>query len=109
MKAYIAGKITGVPDYKKKFQQGVEALEKEGFVVLNPAVLPEGMSPADYMKICFAMIDVADVVAFLPDWTFSDGARLECDYCSYTSKEMLYLGNLTSFQNILKGATDNGN
>lgn len=103
MKAYIAGKITGVPDYKEKFQKGVEALVKEGFIVLNPAVLPEGMSPHDYMKICFAMIDVADIVFFLPDWTFSDGARLEYEYCNYISKKMMYLGNLESYQEVLKG------
>ena len=64
MKAYIAGAITSDPDYQNKFELGAQALQKEGFIVLNPATLPEGMHAGDYMKICFAMIDVADVVAF---------------------------------------------
>lgn len=36
MKAYIAGKITGDSDYKRKFAHAKACLEAEGFVVLNP-------------------------------------------------------------------------
>lgn len=100
MKAYIAGKITGDPNYHRKFNIGQQALECEGFTVLNPADLPEGMRPADYMKICFAMIDVADVVAFLPDWYQSRGARLENDYCQYTGKQTMYLESMTAYKNL---------
>lgn len=46
------------------------------------------MAPADYMRICFAMIDVADAVVFLPDAAESAGARLEKAYCEYVGKEM---------------------
>jgi hypothetical protein len=90
-KAYIAGKITGDKDYRKKFEAAALFLKSSGYVVLNPAVLPEGMSRADYMRICIAMIDSADVVGFLPGWTDSDGARLEREYCSYTEKPMVNL------------------
>ena len=55
--------------------------------MLNPAELPEGMAQADYMRICFAMIDVADAVVFLPDTAESAGARLEMAYCAYIGKE----------------------
>ena len=102
MKAYIAGKITGDPNYYAKFNTAQQALEYEGLTVLNPADLPEGMRPADYMKICFAMIDVADVVAFLPDWFESRGARLEHDYCQYTSKVTMYLESMTAYKNLTK-------
>lgn len=90
-KVYIAGKITGDPDYHEKFSEVKSFLESRGHTVLSPAVLPEGMSRADYMRICLAMIDSADVVGFLPDWTDSDGARLEREYCSYTEKPMVNL------------------
>ena len=93
MKAYIAGKITGDPDYRDKFQKAEKALKAEGFTVLNPARLPDGMSPGDYMRICFAMIDVADWVFFLPDFRNSNGARLEYDYCKYTGKQFSFLGS----------------
>ena len=91
VKIYIAGKITGDPDYQKKFRIVQRGLEEDGYIVLSPAVLPFGMSPADYMKICFAMIDVADKVYFMPDFRRSGGANLEREYCDYTKKPVCYL------------------
>ena len=87
-KIYIAGKIKGDPDYKAKFEAAAEAYEKKGYTVLNPAWMPEGMLPADYMRICFAMIDTADVVAFLPGYQLSAGAELELQYCFYIDKDV---------------------
>lgn len=86
MKIYIAGKITGESNYKAKFKEAEHKLKAEGHIVLNPAELPEGMAKEDYMRICFAMIEVADKVCFLPGWYGSDGARLEYDYCTYIGK-----------------------
>ncbi len=87
-KVYIAGKITGDPDYKAKFTEVENFYKKKGYIVLNPAVLPSGMQPADYMRICFAMIDTADVVAFLPDFKRSTGADVEHAYCCYIDKNI---------------------
>ena len=83
---YIAGKITGDDNYRAKFAAVAELLTADGHIVLNPAVLPEGMSHADYMRINMAMIDTADGVALLPDWEDSPGARLEHEYCGYIGK-----------------------
>lgn len=90
-KVYIAGKITGDSEYREKFRKAQRELEAEGFIVLNPAELPEGMQPSDYMRICFAMMDCADIVAFLPDYSQSRGARLEFDWCQYTGKQTVML------------------
>ena len=87
MKVYIAGKITGDPGYRDKFAAEEIQLGGQGHTVLNPAELPEGMATADYMRICFAMIDVADAVVFLQDAKDSAGARLEMAYCEYIGKE----------------------
>ena len=86
VKIYIAGKITGDPNYKAKFEAAAEEYKKKGYLVLNPSWMPKGMQPADYMRICFAMIDTADVVAFLPGYRTSPGAQLELQYCFYTDK-----------------------
>lgn len=91
MKVYLAGKITGDPEYQKKFQAAKEQMEKEGHIVLNPAELPEGMSAADYMRVCIAMIDTADIIAFLPSWKISGGAKIERDLCRYIGKKIRYL------------------
>lgn len=85
MKVYIAGKIAGNKKYHEMFDLAERVYSKK-YIVLNPATLPEGMSAADYMRICFAMIDAADLVAFLPGWRTSPGAQLERAYCSYIGK-----------------------
>lgn len=87
-KIYIAGKITGDPDYKAKFNAAAEEYKKRGYTVLNPSWMPQGMQKADYMRICFAMIDTADVVAFLPDFKQSAGAEVEHAYCRYIDKSI---------------------
>ena len=90
-KLYIAGKITGDPHYREKFAEAENFYTARGYTVLTPAALPEGMRPADYMRICFAMIDTADVVAFLPDFRQSAGAAVEHAYCCYIDKSIRHL------------------
>lgn len=92
VKIYIAGKITGEPNYKEKFDIAATSLEAQGHIVLNPAELPEGMLPADYMRICFAMIDTADAIYLLKGWYSSSGASIERDYAMYTGKSILTEG-----------------
>lgn len=91
MKAYLAGKITGCPDYKENFKKYKEELENKGLTVLDPSVLPGNMTREDYMKICFSMIDVSDTVFFQPNWMDSDGAKLEMKYCRYIHKPIGFL------------------
>lgn len=86
MKIYIAGKITGDPEYRRKFAYAAWQVEKLGHIALNPAELPEGMAAADYMRICFAMIDTADELWYLADAAKSAGARVEMQYCRHVKK-----------------------
>ena len=89
-KIYIAGPITGDPDYKAKFGAVKQTLEGQGYIVLNPAELPEGMTAADYMRICLAMVDVADGVYMLPGWERSPGAGIELSVARYSRKPIIY-------------------
>lgn len=91
IKVYIAGKISGDPNYAEKFQIVENEAKLLGYIPLSPANLPEGMSKADYMRICFSMIDCADAVVFLPDWESSPGATLEHMYCEYTEKMIVFI------------------
>lgn len=44
MKVYLAGKITGDPNYREKFAAAAKKLaERAGVTVISPAVTPEGL------------------------------------------------------------------
>lgn len=102
MKIYIAGRITGNPHYKAEFKEAETALQCAGHTVLNPAELPEGMKPADYMRICFAMLDSADMVFMQYGWHESKGANLEYDYARYIGKAVISTEGSCSQGSLLK-------
>lgn len=75
---YLAGKITGDPFYRSKFYEAQKKLEKGGFIVVNPALLPsEGFAWEAYMRMTDAMLNECAEVCFLPDWKESKGAKYE--------------------------------
>lgn len=90
MKIYIAGKITGDENYYEKFLKAELRLEHDGHTVINPARLPLGLKPMEYMHICFAMIEIADAVCLLPDFEDSLGASLEALYAGEKKKKIIY-------------------
>ena len=53
----------------------------------NPATLPDGLTDGDYMRICMAMVDAADLAVFLPDYQESRGAMVEWAYCQRIGKD----------------------
>ena len=91
MVVYIAGKIDGEPNYKEIFAKAEQFLKSRGHIVLNPAILPEGMPYERYMPICMAMLDQADAVYLLNNWTDSRGAMIEMSYAGYQGKLGKYL------------------
>lgn len=65
--------------------------------------LKEGMKPADYMRICFAMLDSADVVLFQHGWQESKGAKLEYDYAKYIGKKnIIFNDSLDNYKDNVK-------
>lgn len=81
MNVYIAGKMTGVPNYNfDRFNTKETELTKKGWRVLNPAkigVLPDYNM---YWPINKAMLDGADAIYMLDGWEDSKGARKELFY-----------------------------
>lgn len=91
-KVYIAGPISDRLDtYKADFAAAAELVEKAGLIPLNPATLPLGLENRDYMRITLAMLDSADMVLLLDDWTQSSGAQLEEGLADYTGKPTMDL------------------
>jgi FMN phosphatase YigB (HAD superfamily) len=97
MKVYIAGKITGNSNFKEEFKKAELALKLQGHIVLSPAdtiARIQRLEHHEYLHICYAMIDVADAVAFLPNWKDSKGAREEREYARKNGKEIILLEGL---------------
>lgn len=83
MTVFILGKITNYAGFWGKFHYAEIKLINQGFTVLNPAdtvARIKGLKHSDYMHICYAMIDICDTVAFLPNWKDSIGSKMEMDY-----------------------------
>lgn len=93
MKVYIAGPITGVKDYEKRFQEAREYLEERGLDVINPAaldkVLPKDTTHEGYMRVCLQLLADCDAIYLLDGWQQSRGANRECGYA--LAKDMIIL------------------
>lgn len=90
MKIYIAGKITGLENFKEKFEKAHKDLIADGHIAMNPTVLPLGFEAEDYMHICYSMIDICDAIYLLDNWKTSKGANLEFDYAVKNKKIIMF-------------------
>ena len=80
-RVYIAGKITGDPNYREKFAKAEKELRDMGYtLIMNPAVLPEGFTWDDYMNITLAMLSACNTIYLIDGWEDSRGAQIEAGY-----------------------------
>lgn len=89
-KVYIAGKITGLENFKGLFEKAEIDLKSKGYVCMNPARLTEGFTHVEYMHVCTAMIDICDTVYMLNNWEDSKGAKYENYYAIKKDKDIIY-------------------
>ena len=80
---YVAGPMTGLPDYNyPAFNSAALHLRRADYDVLNPARhgemgALEGWEWRDYMRACLVDVSRADGIATLDGWWRSRGASLE--------------------------------
>ncbi|NTZ40683.1 DUF4406 domain-containing protein [Enterobacter sp. JMULE2] len=78
MIVYIAGPMSGLENFNRPaFHLAAEKLSRQGYTVLNPAVLPDGLTQPQYMNVCISMLQCADEIYLLEGWKESEGARAE--------------------------------
>jgi len=81
MRLYIAGPMTGLPEFNiPAFNAAEAALNAAGFETRNPArhgAGEPGLEWSDYMRRDIPDLLECDAVALLPGWGASRGATLE--------------------------------
>ena len=80
MRIYIAGPMTGLPDFNyPAFNATAAALRFIGHHVENPAENPDPAckSWAGYMRMALAQLVTCDSITLLPGWARSRGACIE--------------------------------
>ena len=92
LKVFLSGPISSrLETYKAEFDDAARIVSEAGHLPLNPATLPIGMENRDYMRICLAMLDSADLLLQLPGWGKSAGAIAERTVAMKTGVESLTL------------------
>ena len=89
-KIYLSGPITGIPDYKARFEAAEKRMRDGVTVVINPARQPEGMNRTEYMRRALSDVCDCDMVYLLRGWEHSHGARIERDLALYLDKVVAY-------------------
>lgn len=79
MKVYLSGKITGDAGYRQKFESVQNELMSYGYVVFNPAILPDGFEYEDYMALDLLILSRCDAIYLLRNWKNSPGAKRELE------------------------------
>ena len=81
--AYVAGPMTGIPEHNyPAFRAAAAELRARGWSVVNPAENdPPCPDPTwdDWMRISLDQVRAASLLALLPGWERSEGARLEVE------------------------------
>lgn len=104
---YLAGPISSNLDgYQREFSFARELVKGAGYTPVDTAFLPLGLKESDYMRIALSILEAADTVVALKDWTKSQGAQIEWAYAQRTGKQRMTLAQFCEANNILSSPAD---
>ena len=105
MKIYVSGAVTGVADYRYIFINKTFCLNKKnnqyGLYFINPVEMNSQfdkvdinnnqlLSYDDFMKLCYAELEVCDGIYLMKGWRDSMGANRELGFAK-GQKKMIFL------------------
>jgi len=106
MKVYLSGKITGDSNHRQKFSSMEKELLSYGYVVFNPAVLPDGFEYEDYMDLDLLILSRCDAIFLMRDWRNSPGAKREYEEAKRLGLRILTEADLKIRRTLLQLCRD---
>ena len=104
---YLVGPISSNLDgYQREFSIVRELVRGAGYTTVDSTFLPLGLKENDYMRISLAVLEAADTVVALKDWTKSQGAQIEWAYAQRTGKQRMTLAQFCEANNVLAAPED---
>ena len=104
---YLAGPISSNLDgYQREFSIARDLVRGAGYTPVDTCFLPLGLKESDYMRIAISVMEAADTVVALKDWTKSQGAMIEWAYAQRTGKRRLTLAQFCEENHILNTPED---
>lgn len=103
MKIYIAGPVSGLPNYNRPaFDECESKLISLGYEVVNPHKICDCLDPtfdshADYMKICLHGLLDCDAIVFLDGYQDSKGSKIEAIVALHTGIQRVELSTLEQY------------
>lgn len=100
-RVYVAGPMTGIEDFNyPAFNAMADRLRAQGYEVEDPADhgVVEGAVWADYMAYDLTRLGLCGVIALLPDWDLSQGARLEVMIAEHLGMRVVNAHDLVSME-----------
>lgn len=96
IKVYVAGPITGYPDFMERFDTATEYLKAQGYQVFNPARITEHMPAShmtrqNFMDLGLCVLGMCNAIALMPDWQKSTGACMERAYAAANRMKFIEL------------------
>ena len=103
LRIMIAGPMTGYEDFNRPlFNQVADELRERGFIVYNPATLPDGWSHDEYLAVTLGWVDEVDGLFMLDGWGRSKGAVREFDRMMRRCIPVLHFQSLDAFRTALR-------
>ncbi|CAI8818070.1 DUF4406 domain-containing protein [Pseudomonas sp. IT-P100] len=100
-RVYVAGPMTGIEDFNyPAFNAMADQLRARGYEVENPADhgIVAGAQWADYMAYDLTRLGLCGVIALLPGWERSEGAKLEVQIAHRLGMTVVNANDLVSME-----------